>query len=125
MNNRDRLCRHQRSSTRTAAIAAHLFHARPALGKARLAGRAGIASEHLVLDPGFGFGKRFDENYPLLAHLAVFAQLGYPLLVGTSRKAFIGRTVASRLAELGVWHPTAEVPMLPPFVLETVDHTMR
>ena len=82
---------------------------------AGLAGRAGIASEHLVLDPGFGFGKRFDENYPLLAHLAVFAQLGYPLLVGTSRKAFIGRTVASRLAELGVWHPTAEVPMLPPF----------
>jgi dihydropteroate synthase len=81
---------------------------------AGLAGRAGIASERLVLDPGFGFGKRFDENYPLLAHLGTFAQLGYPLLVGTSRKAFIGRTVAGRLAELGIWHPSAEMPMLPP-----------
>jgi len=79
-----------------------------------LAGRAGISSERLVLDPGFGFGKRFDENYPLLAHLEVFAQLGFPLLVGTSRKAFIGRTVAARLAELGVWQPSVEVPILPP-----------
>jgi dihydropteroate synthase len=79
-----------------------------------LAGRAGLASDRLVIDPGFGFGKRFDENYPLLAHLEVFAQLGFPLLVGTSRKSFIGRTVAARLAELGVWQPSPEVPILPP-----------
>jgi len=80
---------------------------------AGLAAQAGIARERLVLDPGFGFGKRFDENYPLLAHLDSFAQLGYPLLAGTSRKGFVGRTVAARLAELGLWQPTPERPILP------------
>jgi dihydropteroate synthase len=54
----------------------------------------GIARERLVLDPGFGFGKRFDENIPLLAHLADFHELGFPLLSGTSRKSFIGRRLA-------------------------------
>jgi len=78
-----------------------------------LAAQAGIAHDRIVLDPGFGFGKRFDENYPLLAQLASFAQLGYPLLAGTSRKGFVGRTVAARLAELGLWQPTPERPILP------------
>jgi dihydropteroate synthase len=55
---------------------------------------AGIAREHLLLDPGFGFGKKFDENYPLLARLAELHSLGFPLLSGTSRKSFIGRTLA-------------------------------
>lgn len=55
---------------------------------------AGIAHERVVLDPGFGFGKRFDENYPLLAGLAQLNELGYPLLSGTSRKSFIGRSLA-------------------------------
>ena len=90
------------------------FVLRGLTNSAGLAGRAGLASDRLVLDPGFGFGKRFDENYPLLAHLEVFAQLGFPLLVGTSRKSFIGRTVAGRLAELGVWQPSPQVPILPP-----------
>ncbi|HWG50310.1 MAG TPA: dihydropteroate synthase [Candidatus Acidoferrales bacterium] len=54
----------------------------------------GIARERLVLDPGFGFGKRFDENLPLLAQLGQFHELGFPLLSGTSRKSFIGRTLA-------------------------------
>jgi len=80
---------------------------------AGLAAQAGIAHDRIVLDPGFGFGKRFDENYPLLAHLDRFAQLGYPLLAGTSRKGFVGRTVAARLAELGLWQPTPERPILP------------
>ena len=56
--------------------------------------KSGIARERLVLDPGFGFGKRFDENLPLLAHLGHFHELGFPLLSGTSRKSFIGRTLA-------------------------------
>ena len=47
-----------------------------------------------MLDPGFGFGKRFDENIPLLANFAEFGELGLPLLSGTSRKSFIGRTLA-------------------------------
>jgi dihydropteroate synthase len=55
---------------------------------------AGIARERIVLDPGFGFGKKFEENYPLLAHFDELHQLGFPLLAGVSRKSFIGRTLA-------------------------------
>jgi dihydropteroate synthase len=55
---------------------------------------AGIARDRLVLDPGFGFGKRFAENYPLLGRFSEFQELGFPLLSGTSRKSFIGRTLA-------------------------------
>jgi len=55
---------------------------------------AGIKRDRLVLDPGFGFGKSFEENYPLLAHFAELQQIGFPLLAGVSRKSFIGRTLA-------------------------------
>jgi dihydropteroate synthase len=55
---------------------------------------AGIKRDRLILDPGFGFGKRFEENYPLLAHFAELQQMGFPLLAGVSRKSFIGRTLA-------------------------------
>src|SRR5579862_2480240 len=55
---------------------------------------AGIKRDRLVLDPGFGFGKRFDENYPLLAHFGELQQMGFPLLAGVSRKGFIGRMLA-------------------------------
>jgi dihydropteroate synthase len=55
---------------------------------------AGMARERFLLDPGFGFGKRFEENYPLLAHLDQLQKLGFPLLAGVSRKSFIGRTLA-------------------------------
>jgi dihydropteroate synthase len=56
--------------------------------------QAGIAHDRIVLDPGFGFGKNFEENYPLLARFAELHPLGYPLLSATSRKSFIGRTVS-------------------------------
>ena len=55
---------------------------------------AGIKRDRIVLDPGFGFGKRFEENYPLLAHFAELQQMGFPLMAGVSRKAFIGRMLA-------------------------------
>ena len=55
---------------------------------------AGIATERLVLDPGFGFGKVFEENYPLLRELRALTVLGRPLCVGLSRKGFLGRTLA-------------------------------
>jgi len=55
---------------------------------------AGVKRDHLVLDPGFGFGKRFEENYPLLAHFGELQQMGFPLLAGVSRKSFIGRMLA-------------------------------
>src|SRR5216684_3789219 len=54
---------------------------------------AGIKRDRLVLDPGFGFGKRFEENYPLLARFAELQQVGFPLVAGTSRKSFSGRTM--------------------------------
>ena len=55
---------------------------------------AGVKRERMALDPGFGFGKKFEENYPLLARFEELQALGFPLLVGTSRKSFIGRTLA-------------------------------
>lgn len=84
---------------------------------------AGIAADRLVLDPGLGFAKRGEHNWELLAHLEVVAGLGHPLLVGASRKSFLGRLLADAdgeprpvdqreaavvaistlLAEVGVW----------------------
>jgi dihydropteroate synthase len=54
----------------------------------------GVRRERIMLDPGFGFGKSFEENYPLLARFSDLQAAGFPLLVGTSRKSFIGRTLA-------------------------------
>ena len=54
---------------------------------------AGVRRERIVLDPGFGFGKAFDENYPLISHFGDLQATGFPLLAGTSRKSFIGRTL--------------------------------
>jgi len=59
-----------------------------------LAQAAGIPGPQIVLDPGFGFGKRGDENYTLLAHLADLHQLNLPFLSGASRKGFLGATLA-------------------------------
>lgn len=54
---------------------------------------AGVLPERLVLDPGFGFGKIAEENYPLFAHLDALHTLELPILVGPSRKKFLGRTL--------------------------------
>lgn len=56
---------------------------------------AGVRRERIVLDPGFGFGKNFEENYPLMARFSELQSAGFPLLAGTSRKSFIGRTVGA------------------------------
>lgn len=58
-----------------------------------LAEASGIASERIVVDPGFGFGKRGTENFTLLAGLARLHELGRPLLAGISRKGFLGDAV--------------------------------
>lgn len=58
-----------------------------------IAVRAGVKRDRIVLDPGFGFGKSFQENYPLLKRFEEFHELRYPLLVGVSRKSFIGRAL--------------------------------
>ena len=56
--------------------------------------KAGLAKSQIILDPGIGFGKSFEQNYELLRKLPELAKLGYPLLVGTSRKGFLGATLA-------------------------------
>jgi dihydropteroate synthase len=60
---------------------------------AEAAVQAGLARERIALDPGFGFGKNFEQNYPLLARLDELHELGFPLVVATSRKSFIGRAL--------------------------------
>ena len=56
---------------------------------------AGVRRERIALDPGFGFGKNFEQNYPLLARFQELQSLGFPLVAGTSRKSFLGRTLAN------------------------------
>jgi dihydropteroate synthase len=51
---------------------------------------AGIERSRILIDPGFGFGKTIEHNFELLSHLDQFARLGYPVLVGLSRKSFLG-----------------------------------
>jgi dihydropteroate synthase len=58
---------------------------------------SGVERSRIVLDAGFGFGKNFEQNYPLLAGLGQLQRLGLPLLAGTSRKSFVGRSVGKRL----------------------------
>jgi len=55
---------------------------------------AGMKRERIVIDPGFGFGKNHEENYPLLKRFEEFHQLRFPLLAGVSRKSFLGRALA-------------------------------
>ncbi|MGB2834728.1 MAG: dihydropteroate synthase, partial [Candidatus Sulfotelmatobacter sp.] len=54
---------------------------------------AGVRRERIALDPGFGFGKSFEQNYPLLARFQDLQSLGFPLMAGTSRKSFLGRAL--------------------------------
>jgi len=54
---------------------------------------AGVAKSKIILDPGIGFGKSYAQNYELIEKLPQLAVLGYPLLVGTSRKGFLGATL--------------------------------
>lgn len=58
-----------------------------------LAHQAGIPDEHIILDPGIGFGKTVEQNLDLLNRLDEVRALGYPLLLGPSRKSFIGYTL--------------------------------
>jgi dihydropteroate synthase len=57
----------------------------------RFAVKAGIAEERILLDPGIGFGKTIEHNLELLRRLGEFLDLGRPLVIGTSRKSFLGR----------------------------------
>jgi len=67
--------------------------------RVQVAFEAGVQRERIVLDPGFGFGKNYDDNYPLLAKFRQFHKMGFPLLAGASRKSFIGKAVAQRTGQ--------------------------
>ena len=79
-----------------------------------LARRAGVAQSRIVLDPGIGFGKSYEQNCELLARLPELARLGYPLLVGTSRKSFIASVLQKSKLRAGsgaarIWGTAATV----------------
>ena len=57
----------------------------------RKAASRGVQREQIIFDPGIGFGKTFEQNLAILNHLERFAQLNLPIMIGTSRKSFIGR----------------------------------
>lgn len=67
------------------------------LERADMAIAAGVSRECIALDPGLGFGKTVTQNYELLARTSELAALGYPVLVGASRKSFLG-VVSGRAA---------------------------
>jgi dihydropteroate synthase len=78
-----------------------------------IARKAGVTKSQIILDPGIGFGKSYAQNYELLQKLPQLARLGYPLLVGTSRKGFLGATLArdgkSAPPEERIWGTAATV----------------
>jgi len=80
---------------------------------AAIARKAGVSKSQIILDPGIGFGKSFAQNYELLQKLPRLAKLGYPLMVGTSRKGFLGATLARdgkpALPEERIWGTAATV----------------
>ncbi|WP_024545751.1 dihydropteroate synthase [Picosynechococcus sp. NKBG15041c] len=67
----------------------------------------GIPPKHLILDPGIGFAKTALQNYDLIRHLQDFRDLGYPLLVGPSRKSFIGHILNESDPTKRVWGTAA------------------
>lgn len=56
----------------------------------KIAKDAGVSDEQIILDPGIGFGKTFEQNLAVMRNLHVITQMGYPVLLGTSRKSMIG-----------------------------------
>ena len=79
---------------------------REALGRAR---RAGIPRGRVILDPGIGFGKSTEQNCELLARLGELKRLGCPLLIGASRKTFIGKLLGGASEEKRAWGTAAAV----------------
>jgi dihydropteroate synthase len=76
---------------------------------AALARRAGVPKSQIILDPGTGFGKSYEQNFELIARLPELARLGYPLLIGTSRKSFVGRALGGAPETQRMWGTAATV----------------
>jgi dihydropteroate synthase len=78
------------------------------LERARFAEERGLGRDRIILDPGIGFGKSVEGNFEILARLGELADTGYPILVGPSRKSFIG-SVLSRPVGERAWGTAAAV----------------
>jgi dihydropteroate synthase len=74
-----------------------------------LARRAGLARSQIILDPGIGFGKSAEQNCELIARLDEIAKLGFPLMLGTSRKGFIGKLLGGAPSFERMWGTAATV----------------
>lgn len=61
---------------------------------------AGIEANRLILDPGIGFGKTIDDNHAILHHMREFKSLGFPVLLGLSRKSFLGKIIGKTYPDL-------------------------
>jgi len=92
------------------AVADVLRGSRRSVATAR---KHGVAKSQILLDPGIGFGKSWRQNYELLERLEEIAELGFPLVVGTSRKGFLGATLARNgkpaPSEKRIWGTAATV----------------
>ena len=77
--------------------------------QAELAMKSGIKKENLILDPGLGFSKNVDQNWEIINNINKFKELGFPLLVGGSRKRFLNGSEAASveltryLASQDIW----------------------
>ncbi len=67
----------------------------------------GIRRSHLIIDPGIGFAKNYQQNLTLLRNISAFSSLGVPILIGTSRKSFIGKMINQAQPQLRVWGTAA------------------
>jgi len=79
---------------------------REALGRAK---RVGIEQSRILIDPGIGFGKNYRQNFEVLARLSELSKLGCPIVVGASRKAFLGASLDNALPGERVWGTAATV----------------
>jgi dihydropteroate synthase len=66
---------------------------------ARLAVAAGVARGRVIVDPGIGFGKTADHNWVVMRRLEELKELGFPILIGTSRKSFIGKLLDAPVSD--------------------------
>ncbi|MFZ0885186.1 MAG: dihydropteroate synthase [Candidatus Acidiferrales bacterium] len=83
---------------------------RRAVARAR---RAGVPKSQIILDPGIGFGKSYEQNGELLARLPELARVGFPILIGTSRKSFLGAALKAESSSITgsdrIWGTAAAV----------------
>lgn len=79
---------------------------RQSIARAR---HAGVAKSQIILDPGLGFGKRAEQSFELIARVSELARLGFPLLIGASRKSFVGKALGGAPREGRAWGTAATV----------------